>query len=532
MNPNNLQKQHLYPSISEKIIRNTIFNTIGRFWGILVALILIPYIIHHIGVERYGIWAIVGVITGYFGLLDFGVGTSFVKYISEYYTKEDFKSLNQVVNTGFVFYSLFGGAIIVLGFLLVGLLLKFFNIPNKFYDEALFVFILGIIIFAVSNAVSAFGAIQGGLQRMDISNKVAIAVSIPMVIGTIYFLESGYGLSGLMVNNAIILVISSVVNVAIAFRILPELKFNPFSFNKKMFKKLFSFGIKVQVARVEDVFTFQTDKLLISHFLGIGLVTYYQLGGTIINKVRGLPLLLISAIVPAASELDAKEDKKKICDLYSRGTKYLAVAGIPLLAFVFLTAPLIMLIWMGEGYEKSVLVIQILAPCYLINFLTGMGTSIALGIGKPEFHMKAGAFQLILNIILSIILVIVIGFVGVVIATLVSLSLSSIWFMEMFHKHLRYSLLDFARKTFIFPLIISLFAGSIILSFNYAINLINLPSSRLLSLGILTTEAIIFITVYILAILKTNYLDNYDKNLIKERICLKQWKTNKIMTNK
>jgi len=519
-------------SISHKIIRNTIFNILGKFWGILVALILTPYIIHHIGLERYGIWAIVSVITGYFGLLDFGVSTSFVKYISEYYTKKDVEKINQVVNIGFVFYSIFAGFIIALGFIVINPLLTFFKIPSPLYNEAAFVFLLGIILFSISNALSPFGAIQTGLQRMDITNKVAIAISIPMIIGTIFFLEAGYGLPGLMVNNAIILAINSIVNIVIAFKILPELRFNPFFFSREMGKRLFSYGIKVQAARLENVFTFQTDKLLISHFLSVGLVSFYQLGSVIINKARDLPLLLISAIIPAASEIEARGDKRKLYDLYSRGTKYLALIGTPLIVFVFLSAPLIMLTWMGGNYEKSVLVIQILAPCYLINLLSGVGTSMALGLGKPELQMKAGLLQLILNIILSIILVIVIGFAGIVIATLISLSLSSIWFMEMFHKHMGYSLLDFVKKTFVLPLIVSIFAGCTILGLNYTINLLNLPSNRLLNLTILTAEAVIFMLVYILAILRTNLLDNYDKNLIKERVYFKQWKLIKIITSK
>ena len=67
-------------SISQKIIRNTTFNIIGRFWRILVALVLTPYIIRYIGIERYGIWALIGVVTSYFGLIDFGIGTSFIRF--------------------------------------------------------------------------------------------------------------------------------------------------------------------------------------------------------------------------------------------------------------------------------------------------------------------------------------------------------------------------------------------------------------------------------------------------------------------
>lgn len=507
--------------ISQKIIRNTIFNTIGRFWGILVALFLTPYIIGHIGVDRFGIWAIVGVLTGYFGLLDFGIGTSFVKYISEFYAKEDYEKINQVVNTGFIFYSIFAASIITLGFFIINPLLNFFNIPSNLYSEASFVFFLGIILFSISNALSVFGAVQTGLQRMDITNKVAIAISIPNIAGTILFLERGYGLPGLMVNNAIILAISSIINIIIAFKVLPELRFNPLLVSRSVLKKLFRFGTRVQITRIEDMFTFQTDKLLISHFLGVGLVTYYQLGSTIINRTRQLPLLLISAIVPAASELNAKTDRKKIRDLYLKGTKYLSLIGIPLIMLVFLAAPLIIRIWMGEGYGRSVLVIQILAPCYLINFLTGMGTSIALGMGKPEFQMKAGALQLILNVALSITLVLIIGFIGVVVATLISLSLSSIWFMVMFHRNLRYPLLHFIRKTFSTPLIACLFPAIIIGTLNYS--QATFLSNRLANLGILGVETVLFISFYAFVIWKTSYLDKYDKNILTNIASSMRW---------
>ncbi len=61
----------------------------------------------------------VAVLTGYFGLLDFGIGTSFVKYIAEYYTKKDYKSINQIVNTGCIFYSIFAILIFTLTFFII-----------------------------------------------------------------------------------------------------------------------------------------------------------------------------------------------------------------------------------------------------------------------------------------------------------------------------------------------------------------------------------------------------------------------------
>ncbi len=506
-------------SISHKIIRNTKFNILGSFWGILVSLFLAPYIIGHLGIERFGIWALVMVLTGYFGLLDFGIGTSFIKYISEFYTKKDYEKINQVVNTGIIFYSIFAILIITLAFFIINSLLNLFNIPPELYSETRFVFLLGIIIFAISSALSAFGAIQGGLQRMDITNKIAIAVSIPMIIGTIFFLESGYGLPGLIVNSAIILVITITINIIIAFKLLPELRFNPFLFTREMLKKLFNFGYKLQISRFAQLISFQTDKFLIAYFLSIGLVTFYQLGSSITQKMRGLPLLLVSAFVPATSEIEAKREKDLLNKLYLRGSKYLILVSTPLLFFLIISAQLIMLAWMGEGFEKAALVIQVLAVGYFANLVSGAASSIAVGVARTELDMKYGIFLAILNLFLSIILIIKIGFIGAVIGTTISLTIASVFFMKMFHNYLGTPLSSFIQLLYK-PMIACAIPALIILFLNYEFWPTVAFSGRLVHLTLLGLNSILFGGIYIAFILLSKYLDEYDKGLIKNRLPL------------
>jgi O-antigen/teichoic acid export membrane protein len=64
-------------SIRDKIIRNTLYSIIGRIWTIIIGLLLIPYIVNIVGIERFGIWSLLSVLVGYFALLDIGVGVSF-----------------------------------------------------------------------------------------------------------------------------------------------------------------------------------------------------------------------------------------------------------------------------------------------------------------------------------------------------------------------------------------------------------------------------------------------------------------------
>ncbi len=101
------QQFEIGASVSDKVIKNTSYNIAGRTWSVLVGLFLTPYILRHIGLERYAIWSFVGVITGYFSLFDFGIGLSFVNYISEFFAKKEYEKINQILSTGFVFYTVF-----------------------------------------------------------------------------------------------------------------------------------------------------------------------------------------------------------------------------------------------------------------------------------------------------------------------------------------------------------------------------------------------------------------------------------------
>jgi O-antigen/teichoic acid export membrane protein len=503
--------------LAEKIIRNTFFNLTGKVWAGLVSFVLTPYIIHRIGIEKFGIWALVGVITGYFGMLDFGIGGSFIKYIAEFYTKKDYEKINQVVNTGIFFYFLFTLFIVTSFIFICKPLFILLKIPLHLYSEALFVFLLGVIIFGLYNILNAFSTVIDGLQRMDISNKVAIFISIPNIVGTVFFLEKGYGLPGLMVNNLIILVINSLVNIFISFKVLPELKFSLCLFSREMLKRLFCFGYKAQVTALAMLINNSIVKLLTSHFLNLSMVGYYELGQKIIMLVRDTLLWPLYSLAPAAAEVEAKKDTQGIHELYFRVSKYVHGVAIPLMALVFVTAPLIILAWTGSAYKISVLVILILAPAYMINMFTAVGTFVAYGIGRPGITARAWVATVIFNLVISTVLIIKTGFVGVVTGMAFSLIIGSIIFIGLFNKYLKTSFSLFFKMTVLKPLLASIISGiAVYLLLKYYSQAGGLSYGRIINLSFLSLSGIIFMCLYAIFILKINYLDIYDRsNIVK-----------------
>jgi O-antigen/teichoic acid export membrane protein len=508
---------HDQSSISHKIVRNTFSNIAGRFWGIAVAVFLTPYIIGHIGVERYGIWALVGVITGYFGLLDFGIGSSFVKYIAEFYARKEHEKINSLINTGFIFYSALGLVIIGLAAVSMGLLLFFLKIPLVFHDESSFVIFLGVVLFVGSNALSPFVALQTGLQRMDIINKVSIAVSIPSILVTMYVLEHGFGLRGLMINNAIVFVMTSVVNIVVAFRILPGLRINVMKFDRVMFAKLFTFGYRIQLARLSTVVTAQTDKILIVYFLSIGLVTYYQLGSSMIYYAVSVCGLLVSALMPAFTEIEAKGDRGVLVDAYLRSAKYLSAVTVPIFIFLMFIASKVIFVWMGLGYSKAILVIRILCVGFMINTIAQPATAVCMAIDRPQFMSIASVIIVFLNVGLSLVLVKIFGFFGIAWGSALAVNIGTIYFLSKVHAALQVPLQKlFSRiATYLIP---SVAAAVVAGAVDLVVMAQGIIVTRVISLWMAVIQFLIFGLVYSGWVYYAGLFDLRDVEFVQQKI--------------
>jgi O-antigen/teichoic acid export membrane protein len=509
-------------SFSQKIVRNTFFNTAGRFWAVLTGLILTPYIISRLGVERYGILALLGGVTGYFGLFDFGISTSFVKYIAEFYARKEYGKINAVVNTGAAFYVVFGVGVFALAFFFMEPVLSLLRIPPGLHDETAFVFVAGVGIFSVSSMLNSFAAVPGGLQRMDVTNLISVAVSVPNIAGTVFVLEKGYGLPGLMVNSLVTTLLSNSANIVAAFRMLPELEFNLFLFSRDLFKKLFAFGYKLQVSRFANLISFQTDKFLITGFLNIGLVTYYQLGSSIVSQAREIPLLLISALVPAVSELEAREGKAGLIKVFLRGSKYLIILTTPLLACVAVNAPVIMLAWMGPGYEKASTVIRFLCLGYYLATVTGVASSIAAGIARTDLDMKFGVLMAGLNLVLGVVLIITFGFMGVLVGTCAALAVSSLYYVQLFLDYLHLPAKNFWRLLAT-PAGACVFPAMATGAANYVLYPMAVESGRVFALSLAASDSLFFFVLYAAVVLRSGYFDAYDKTLLCGKIPLARY---------
>jgi O-antigen/teichoic acid export membrane protein len=79
--------------------RNAKYNAIGFIFPVAVSLFTTPYIVHKLNTDIYGIYVLAISLMGMLSFLDLGFGQGIIKFVSHYEAKNDFKRINEIINT-------------------------------------------------------------------------------------------------------------------------------------------------------------------------------------------------------------------------------------------------------------------------------------------------------------------------------------------------------------------------------------------------------------------------------------------------
>jgi O-antigen/teichoic acid export membrane protein len=503
-------------SLTDKVIKNTFYYIFSQIVAFLFPLFLTPFIISKIGDVQFGIYAIVLGFVGSFGLFDLSMSTSFIKFISEFYNKKDYKRLLHTINTGFIFYLAFSLIIFIIVYLFSENLLSLLNIPNELRDLSIYALKISLITFFVSNTFNIFPSILISLQKMYLTSILTTIIGLINFILIIILLYSGFGLISLMYSQLVTVVISSVVTLILVKKSLPELKFNLKFFNSESLKYMGKFGMQMQVSKLATFASEKYDEFLLGFFSVMNNVTYFNIGNRIVRFGKFFPSQFITQVAPVAAELNAKEETEKLEKLFYDTSKYLIIITAPIYIYIFAFADILIEAWMGKGYEIASYIVRILIFGQLINMaFSAPGNSITPNIGKPRYQMMEGLIHLGINLIISFFLIKYYGVLGAAIgntiATLIASSYVFIVSVKLFNRKYSNILFDIHLK----PILYSVFFCAVIyLGVKYQ-GLVHYEGERILSLIIIIISGVIFALLYLIWMFKSKYLNERDKDIIK-----------------
>jgi O-antigen/teichoic acid export membrane protein len=432
-----------------QIIQNVLVNWAAYAVTIVIGFFMSPFLVRHLGDPVYGVWTLLGSLTGYLGLLDFGITPSTVKKVAEYRAKEDQPAINRVVTGGVAVFVLIG-AISFLGSIVISF---FFNdlFPNPLSRStaAALVLLTGFNL-AVTFPASVFIGVLRGFQRYDIDAAVSTLALIARSVLIVVLLLSGYGIMGVAVATCIFDIARLGYLWRRVYGINPGLRVSRQFFDKEEMRRLFGYSSHFFLIAVGNRINFLTDSIVIGIYLSVAAVTPYSIALRLVTYLRELVVEMTGVLMPAITHLHATEATEGVRELHMRATKYAALLSLPVGALFFILGDTFIALWMGQRFvtiEHADVLLHILTLGIVVHLIGTPTGSVLTGLGRQDIVARFSILQAVTNLIVTLILVKPLGLAGVALGTAISMCCFFVWSNLIFFKHyLQQSLGNFVRR--------------------------------------------------------------------------------------
>jgi O-antigen/teichoic acid export membrane protein len=427
-------------ALSQRAARNAIFGFTGFAYSAVVAVVITPVLVHGLGPVYYGIFALSAAALGFVGMLDLGMGTALVRFLSSSFARGEVEESRRLVQASAAFYGLVGivgfGITIVLATVFAPVL---FDLGPHELAVARFALIVSGAAFAFDTVARAFSSLPLALQRNDVAAAVRIASATVVAVLTVTIISVGLGVRWLVAGYALFDVLSLGVAVLVARRVLPGLYVRP-RWDRERIRRLMTFSGWVFLANISAFVIFQFDRIMLGALASVSAVTYYAVPSSMASYLLAATTSLAAVVIPATGDLIARGETLPVERLYRRATRlcllFVASVGIPA---IFFAHPLLE-VWLGRSFaSRSTTVLQLLVVTFVLFSVTVVPYNMLIAGGFPRVVGVLNLLIAVLNVILIFVLIPRYGATCAAVAYLLSILVfpAFIWYAET--RVLRYS---------------------------------------------------------------------------------------------
>lgn len=389
-------------------------NWVSLVFTVLVSFFRSPFVVHHLGNEAYGAWVLIGAAVSYMSLLDLGLRASVVRYASKGHAQQDHAESSEAVSAALWVRLWICAAIIAAGAVLTLVFDRIFHIPAQLQTAARLAIFAIALRMAISLACGVFGGVLLALNRFDIDSTIEILQSGLETAGFIWLLELGHGILAMAVCSLLVGAAAGIARVVCARRLYPKLQISFHRPPSDTLRKLWRYSFWVFLVNVAVQLVYYTDNLVVGAFVATSAVTFYAIGGSLINYGRQVVSSMTTTFTPLASTLEAEGKTDQMRRLLIHGTRAALVLALPIYVALFIRGQTFIALWMGHQYQyQSGRVMQILIISSVFASASTTSGGIAYGMEKHKAVGIWAIFEGVTNLLLSIILAKKIGIYGV-----------------------------------------------------------------------------------------------------------------------
>lgn len=437
-----------------------ILKNVGSSWfalgvNILMGIFLSPFILHRLGDTAFGIWVLIFSVTGYYGIFDFGIRSSIIRFVSKYTATRDFDEVQRHINTAMFTYSGVGGLCMVITLVACLFVDRLFHIEPAFDSTARWLLLLVGGSVALSFPLGVFGGMLEGLQKFYILNWTNIASTLVRVVLIVFLLNRGYGLLTAALITVGLPLLASFVRAAVALRALP-ISFSSKYVDREAFRRMANYSSTTFLIVVASRLRFKTDALVIGTFLSSSAITFFYAGSRLLDYAGEVVSSLAQIFVPMSSQSDAAGNAGRLQTIFLAGNRACAFVALPLCAVFVILGKSIIEVWVGRKYvAMGYPVLMTLVFPYTLMQIQGASSRVLLGTSRHGTLAIVAVTEGLANLVLSIALVRPYGIIGDALGTAIPMAGTYLLFLPRHAcKRLGIRVSSYLREAYLLPVML------------------------------------------------------------------------------
>ena len=446
--------------IVKKVLRNMLSGWAASLVRAVIALIMVPFLLSHLGKEGYGIIGLFMIIVSCVDVADLGLRSALGRELAEKNASNDKAGFEALSSTALALYTSMAIVMSLVLWASTPALLSVFRVQGEYYSVAQWLLpVFGACSILLAFITPVFVAGITSFLRYDLVNTVSISIAIIFNFCLFITLPSFPGHA--IIVWAAVTILALLVNLVVLSRIYKKScydgRISMYLVSPGLLRPMFKLGGYMYALQMTNTLAEKSNPLIISSFFGPVGVALYQSGGKVCQMLRPIVMTFANQVYPLTTQCFVlnQEDKQK--KIFLSGSKYTMLFGILVATGVFVYAEPFCKLWLynelGEDYLIVSHLMQLLAVVDLTAYARGTQWPILLGMKKLKILVWTQLPSAGINVMASIYLVgfTNLGLAGVVYPTLVLNLLRLpvlIWYMG---RQLKISVTHCLKESYLRP---------------------------------------------------------------------------------
>lgn len=372
--------------------RNTIWNLAGSGLPLLAAAALIPFTLHRLGNEAFGVLTLIWALIGYFSLFDMGVGRALTYELSKLRAVNNVSEISLTLKAGLLLTLAAGllGATVMLIFAPY-LAISWLKISPALQQDTMLSFKIAAIGVIPTTITSGLRGALEGLGRFAESNLNKIFLGFCMFVLPAFSIVM-HG-NHLWVITLYLVLARLIVALIATTQLRSYLVAPTVGLIKSHLKPLVNYGVWVTVTGIVGPLMVYGDRFFVSAAVGAALLPLYAIPQEGLQRLLMIPAALCGALLPQLASLSPEN----VAATYQRNYKRVAVVmfGICLLAALIAYPALSW--WLSAEFAKKALPIAlVLSVGIWLNSMALVPYTLMHANGNPKLTALFHLFELVL----------------------------------------------------------------------------------------------------------------------------------------